>query len=56
MTKKKTNVLFAPLSDKELYDFVRQQECVFCSYSWKCRVPKPVACPRCHRRFDYPKG
>ena len=29
-------------------------KCKFCGYEWKPRKPKPVACPRCKRRFDYP--
>ena len=29
-------------------------KCQFCGYEWKPRKPKPVACPRCKRRFDYP--
>ena len=29
-------------------------KCKFCDYEWKPRKPKPVACPRCKRRFDYP--
>jgi hypothetical protein len=31
-------------------------KCKFCDYEWKPRKPKPVACPRCKRRFDYPMG
>jgi hypothetical protein len=31
-------------------------KCKFCGYEWKSRKPKPVACPRCKRRFDYPMG
>jgi len=29
-------------------------KCKYCGYEWKPRKPKPVACPRCKRRFDYP--
>ncbi|MFH1501370.1 MAG: hypothetical protein ABIE22_05510 [archaeon] len=29
--------------------------CEFCDYEWESRIQEPKACPRCKRRFDYPK-
>lgn len=29
--------------------------CTHCEYEWESRKEKPKACPRCKRRFDYPK-
>ncbi len=26
---------------------------MFCSYVWKSKIPKPVSCPKCKKRFDY---
>ncbi|KYK30918.1 MAG: hypothetical protein AYK23_04320 [Candidatus Proteinoplasmatales archaeon SG8-5] len=30
-------------------------KCEHCGYEWEPRKPEPVSCPRCKRRFDYPK-
>ena len=30
-------------------------KCNKCNYEWDNREPEPKACPRCKRRFDYPK-
>ena len=30
-------------------------ECNKCGHTWKARIKKPLSCPRCKRRFDYPK-
>ncbi len=29
--------------------------CDECNYEWKGYKEKPLSCPRCKRRFDYPK-
>lgn len=29
--------------------------CELCGYEWNPRKDNPVSCPRCKRRFDYPK-
>ncbi len=29
--------------------------CKHCEYIWESRKENPKACPRCKRRFDYPK-
>ena len=31
-------------------------KCQFCNYEWNERKANPKACPRCKRRFDYPKA
>lgn len=32
-------------------------KCIYvdCGYEWPNRKDKPVSCPKCKRRFDYPK-
>lgn len=30
-------------------------KCPYCGYEWKTRKPNPISCPRCKRRFDYPR-
>jgi hypothetical protein len=30
-------------------------KCEYCNYEWETRKEQPVSCPRCKRRFDYPK-
>ena len=30
-------------------------KCEKCQYEWKNRQDQPKSCPRCKRRFDYPK-
>ena len=32
-----------------------KQKCKYCEYEWDSKIANPVGCPRCHRRFDYPK-
>ncbi|MDP6157125.1 MAG: hypothetical protein QGH39_08905 [Candidatus Thermoplasmatota archaeon] len=29
--------------------------CPYCSYDWQPRKEKPLACPRCKRRLDFPR-
>jgi hypothetical protein len=29
-------------------------KCDVCDYEWKSKKEKPISCPRCKRRFDYP--
>lgn len=31
-------------------------KCDKCGYKWNNRLIEPVSCPRCKRRFDYPKS
>jgi hypothetical protein len=31
-------------------------KCEHCGYEWTSRKSRPVSCPRCKRRFDYPSG
>lgn len=31
-------------------------KCEHCDYEWNARKEHPVSCPRCKKRFDYPKG
>ena len=31
------------------------KKCDKCEYQWASRIQQPKACPRCKRRFDYPK-
>jgi hypothetical protein len=30
-------------------------KCRYCGYEWEPRKPEPVSCPRCKRRFDFPR-
>jgi hypothetical protein len=30
--------------------------CPHCKYVWCKRAEKPVSCPRCKKRFDYPSN
>jgi predicted nucleotidyltransferase len=30
-------------------------KCQYCGYEWEPRKPEPVSCPRCKRRFDFPR-
>ncbi|MDD5191598.1 MAG: hypothetical protein PHH54_02255 [Candidatus Nanoarchaeia archaeon] len=30
-------------------------KCENCEYEWEARKENPKACPRCKRRFDYPR-
>ncbi len=30
-------------------------KCKYCDYEWENREKEPKACPRCKKRFDYPK-
>ena len=29
--------------------------CEYCEYEWETRKENPKSCPRCKKRFDYPK-
>jgi hypothetical protein len=29
-------------------------KCGYCDYQWQPRKQKPISCPRCKHRFDYP--
>jgi len=29
--------------------------CEYCEYVWESRKETPKSCPRCKKRFDYPK-
>jgi len=33
-----------------------KMKCRFCAYVWNPRKSSPVSCPRCKKRFDYPRG
>ncbi len=32
-----------------------EKNCEKCGYGWLSRTEEPKACPRCKRRFDYPR-
>jgi len=34
----------------------KNKTCHLCGYKWISRKDKPKECPRCKRRFDYPKN
>lgn len=34
---------------------ILHNKCPYCEHEWIPRVEDPKECPRCHRRFDYPK-